>query len=703
MSFLAPLFLIGTLAVALPVVFHLVRRSSKEQMPFSSLMFLQPAPPRVTRRSRLEHILLLLLRCLVVCLLALGFSRPFFQRPMAASPLPEETGRKIVLLVDTSASMKRAGLWAAALDRAEAALKQTEPGDQVAVLTFDRRTRTLVSFEQWNQMDLGQRNALTLARISDLKPGWSSTQLGGALITAAEAFADADKEGRNIGRRQIILISDMQEGSRLDGLQGYEWPRGVEVQVQAVQPKHPTNAGVQWLAANDDSANAGTNLVARIRVSNSADATREQFQLRWADAPGAKPLDVYVPPGQSRVMPAPALPPNTVAERLVLTGDDDDFDNTVYVLQPQPEHVNVLFAGDESENDAAQPFYYLKRAFQPTSREIVEVTARASATELLPADLAGARLLVATDRLSDSRMAALQGFMAGGGTVLFVMKNTDAASDVGRLAGADGLAADEIVSPNYALLGMIDFNHPIFAPFADARFNDFTKIHFWKYRRVDADKLPGARVLAKFDSGDPAFLEIPRGKGRLLVLTSGWEPSDSQLAVSTKFVPLLYSILDLSGGVHSVLAQFHIGDEVNLAGLTPGAVPSSLSVRKPDGTVVQLAAGETKFSDTDTPGIYSVTSLQPSARFAVNLDGAESRTAALPGDELQRLGVPMKGREVALSTQIEQKRLLHDAELEDRQKLWRWLTLTALVVLLGETFVAGWLTRRTAVQTGAQS
>ena len=75
----------------------------------------------------------------------------------------------------------------------------------------------------------------------------------------------------------------------------------------------------------------------------------------------------------------------------------------------------------------------------------------------------------------------------------------------------------------------------------------------------------------------------------------------------------------------------------------------------------------------------------------------------LPADELQRLGVPMKAREIAVSAQIEQKRRLHDSELEDRQKLWRWLTLTALMVLLGETFVAGWLTRRTAVQTGAQS
>src|SRR5438876_3043891 len=82
MSFLAPLFLLGALAVALPVVFHLIRRTSKEKITFSSLMFLQPTPPRVTRRNRLENIFLLFLRCLVLCFLALGFARPFLQKPM---------------------------------------------------------------------------------------------------------------------------------------------------------------------------------------------------------------------------------------------------------------------------------------------------------------------------------------------------------------------------------------------------------------------------------------------------------------------------------------------------------------------------------------------------------------------------------------------------------------------------------------------
>ena len=67
-------------------------------MPFSTLMFLQPSPPRVTRRSRLENLLLLALRCLALCLLGLGFARPFVQKPMDPA-LQSEQARKVVQAV----------------------------------------------------------------------------------------------------------------------------------------------------------------------------------------------------------------------------------------------------------------------------------------------------------------------------------------------------------------------------------------------------------------------------------------------------------------------------------------------------------------------------------------------------------------------------------------------------------------------------
>src|SRR4051812_46590658 len=119
MNFLTPLFLLGALAIAGPIIFHLIRRTTRERQVFSSLMFLMPSPPRLTRRSRIEHLLLLAVRCLVIGLLAVAFARPFIRKAMTPDRVAEG-GKTILLLVDTSASMRRGNLWPQAKDKAQA-------------------------------------------------------------------------------------------------------------------------------------------------------------------------------------------------------------------------------------------------------------------------------------------------------------------------------------------------------------------------------------------------------------------------------------------------------------------------------------------------------------------------------------------------------------------------------------------------------
>jgi hypothetical protein len=695
MNFLAPLFLLGGLAVALPVIFHLVRRASQNKIPFSSLMFLQPAIPRMASRRRLEHLILLLLRCLVLLLLALAFARPFLMQ-LSTADTSNQIGRKIIVLVDTSASMKRDGLWDQARDQASQVLKSLTPADQVALMTFDREPRFVLGFNQWNNLPGEQRAPFALQRLAELKPGWAAAHLARALVTAAESFTEGDKQNPNTGPRQIILISDIKEGARLDGLQGYDWPRGLEVRTVQLQPRRPTNAGLQWVVDTGDAAPSEEPAAAgpRLRVSNSSNAKREQFQLHWEGVAAAPAVDLYIPPGQSRVVPAPKLPPGVSGERLVITGDDDDFDNKVWITQPKPEQVQILYAGNDATNDSARPLYYLKRAFQVTRRQAVEVKARPLSMTFSPEELSAARLLVVTDLLPATPLAQAETFLTNGGTVLYVLDNPAAASTAGRLAGVDNLTATPVTPASYAMFGQIDFEHPLFAAFSDPRYNDFTKIHFWKYQRLDAAKIPGARLLARFDDGAPALIEVQRGRGRLLILTSGWVPSDSQLALSSKFVPLLYAMLDLAGGVKAPLAQFHIGDSVDLSSALASAPDQPLTVRPPNGHEIVLPAGVTLFTATDEPGLYTIPSARPPLRFAVNLDPSESRTAPLPVEELARLGVPIKPPAPDPARQIEQKRRLLITEVEGRQKLWRWLTFAALLLLLMETGLAGWLTRR---------
>ncbi|HXG48460.1 MAG TPA: BatA domain-containing protein [Methylomirabilota bacterium] len=692
MSFLAPLFLVGAAAIALPILFHLIRRTTRERMPFSSLMFLRPSPPRVTRRSRLENILLLLLRCLVLCLLAVGFARPFLQRPMPAPP-DAEAGRRIVVLVDTSASMQRGGLWDEARAKAQQRLRAGGANDSFAVFTFDRQPHALLSFEEWTTLPVGDRVAVAGQRLATAHPGSGSTHLGRALLAAAELLQDrnqTDTENRP-GGGEIVVISDFQDGSRLEGLQGFDWPRGVEVVFDPVKARRKTNAGLQVLPDLDETARPQSEARPRLRVSNAAESEREQFRIGWVAGNSSSflgpPLDVYVPPGQSRVFEAPAPPAGMPAERLALTGDDEPFDNVAFVAPPRRERTRVLFLGDDSGGDHTHSLYYLRRAFLETRFQEVQILQRSNHVALTSSDLDPVHLFVCVDSLPADRVRMLKDRLSAGGIGLFALSSAAAAPTVAALVGVDSIAVTEATPAGYALLGQIDFSHPMFAAFADPRFSDFTKIHFWRHRRLETNQIPGARVLARFDSGDPALLQIPVGRGTLFVLTAGWIPADSQLALSSKFVPWLYSLLEMAGGFRVRVTQHVVGDELDTG---TGSTNTATRLRKPDGALETLSPDRPRSPLLDIPGIYALESQQSTQRFAVNLDPAESLTTPLPAENLERLGLPTRPTITSQDKKSEEKlRHLQATELESRQKLWRWLLAAALAALLVETWVAG--------------
>jgi len=699
MNFLAPWFLLGAVAVAGPVLFHLIRRSARERMPFSSLLFLRPTPPRATRRRKLEHILLLLLRCLAVVLLAAGFARPFFPGSDASQP-PAAEARQTVVLLDTSASMHRQGLWPKARAVAARYFAKAAVSDRVAVLTFDQQLHTLISFTEWSSWPLDQRTALAKQRLEAVSPGWGGTQLGVALTSAVEEFQDS---AGATGAREVILVSDMQEGAKLDGLQGHDWPKGVRVVLERVDPDRRGNAGLGILDAS--LGNAGNGRQPRVRVVNSRDSDREKFQLGWRQEEGTRlagtPTPIYLPPGQTRTLVAPELPAGALTGELRLSGDDEDFGDAAYFAAPEPEQSVVAYFGSESVNDAGQLRYYIERAFSETPNRRVEVAAVTNSVSARES-LNRASFAVVPASLSPDEAADLREWIGGGKTALLVLTNAQSGATLAALTGETAIEISE-AGGDYALIGEADFTHPIFAPFADPRFSDFSRIHFWKHRRWTVPPNLQARALAKFDDGSPALALISIGNGNLLVLSAGWNPADSQLAVSSKFVPLMWTILDWSGGVTSARAQFQIGEPIPspvraavLGVVKPreGGPTQDSFWRKPDGKIVTLAA-DAPFTQTDIPGIYTVSFGARTLPFAVNLPLDECRTAPMSSDDLARLGVPLQSAPEFAAARIPgaQRQVLR-AEWEARQKLWRWLIVGLLAAALVEILLAGWLARR---------
>src|SRR3954467_11608776 len=118
MSFLYPIFLAGTVAAAIPIVLHLLRRDIARDVPFSAVRLLRHSPLPTSERRRLRDYLLLAARVLALLLLAAAFARPYLPGSPGATP------RVLIVALDRSFSMDAPGRFADALNRARKAVDQ---------------------------------------------------------------------------------------------------------------------------------------------------------------------------------------------------------------------------------------------------------------------------------------------------------------------------------------------------------------------------------------------------------------------------------------------------------------------------------------------------------------------------------------------------------------------------------------------------
>jgi hypothetical protein len=277
--------------------------------------------------------------------------------------------------------------------------------------------------------------------------------------------------------------------------------------------------------------------------------------------------------------------------------------------------------------------------------------------------------------------------MNEGGTVLYVVTAPGRQQTLATLAGVDPWTVEEaVVARGDVMLGEIAFDHPLFAPLAAAQFNDFTKIRFWKYRHIDQGRLGESRVLARFENGDAAVIEKLVGKGRLVVLASGWQPDDGQLARSSKFVPLMWALLEPRNPRPVIAANQRVGDRVPI--IVADESIKNIVVKKPDGAALTVPRETGVFDETDQPGLYTIEMPAGESSFAVNLDPLESKTTPLHVETIEQLGVRLASHN-RQKVDHDQLRQMYNAELEGRQKLWRWLILAVIGILIFETWLAG--------------
>ena len=152
MSFLAPLFLVASAAIAIPIFVHLIQRERKRVILFPSLMFVQKIPYQSVRRRRIRHWALLMMRCAALLLIVAAFARPFLKQGVIAAAAVGGT-REIVILLDHSASMSGPARRddaklkiVAAQESASRFVELMRPGARATILPFSSKVETPENF-----------------------------------------------------------------------------------------------------------------------------------------------------------------------------------------------------------------------------------------------------------------------------------------------------------------------------------------------------------------------------------------------------------------------------------------------------------------------------------------------------------------------------------------------------------------------------
>ena len=667
---LAPLFLLGLVALAVPVLVHLTQRQQARVVAFPSLMFVKRIPFETTRRRRLRDLLLLAMRALALALVVVAFARPFWPQPPEV--LAAEGARELVLLVDRSYSLRADGQWARVQAAVSAALDEVRPGDRVSLVSFADRAELLVRAS----LDVDEVRAAAAA----LRPGDGATAYGGALKVAAGVLAESPRP-----RREAVLVSDFQQiGWSPEGL--FRLPPGAAFRPVVIPASDAANVAVAPLTIERQvRADAPERLVVTGTARRRAGA--------GAPARVAMTLEVDGRPVQTDTLSFEGRDVATVVFAPVVRGRDTLRVTTRVVPDAQPADdafhavvgeapaIDVLVIGPASGETADGGRDYLGRALSIGDRPRV-VQAAVPADAVTAERLAAARVVIVQDGVvGDGLAALLRAFVESGGG-LVMLAGARMRLD-GELVWPVTLQGEDDHGRDGARLVQLAYGHPVFESFRAPRSGDFSTVRVRRSRRLAAR--PGDQVLAWFSTGRPALVEGVRGRGRVLVAAlpvgdAAW----SDLPLKPAFLPFVHELMRHAAGYRPDAGWLTVGEAVDTG------VASSMLVG-PDGTRQSPPDGSTVVP-VDSAGFHEVRGpreAQPLRVVAVNVNPREAEPEVIDPDVMrQALTVGRDGDAATAAAAA-----VPSPEAQEQQQRWWWYLLAAGMLLLA---VESWWSGRLA-------
>jgi len=680
MGALAPAFLAGLAAIAIPVLIHMIHRERKETIAFPSLMFLRKIPYRSVRRQKLRHLLLLALRALAVAIVVSAFARPFLRREVAVAGGPD--GRAVVILLDRSYSMAYGTRWPRALDAIRTVARGIGPGDEVSLVAFG------TSAEQVTPA--ARSPDAILAALGTIRPTSEATRVAAGLRMAAHLLAASE-----LPRKEIVLVSDFHRSARTPN-DDVALPPRATVRSVDVSRGETEDVAVAGVAVARQRAGGRARAVVTARVTNLGKAARAVDATLEIGGRRADTRRVTVTPRSAAQVAFAGVQLGSAPTRAVvrLAGDSQPANDAFHFTIVDEPGASALIL--EPRGARQNQSLYLARALAVADDPAVDVDVRSSATA---DDLRDRSLVVVNETALPSGEAGrrLRAAIADGGAMLLLAPGEHGLGVPGEWQSVLPARVGSIVDrPGAgARWGAVDFSSPLFEPLRAARV-DFSSVRVSRYRALEAAE--GAQVIARLDDGAPLLVVRPLGAGRVVMIATTLDGAWTDLPFHPLWVPLAHR-LALGSGAKDTRTWYVASHVLDLG--TEGRVV----VESPSGALTRLGDDSTRRGvELRERGFYEVrregTAIGAGRPVAVNVDLAESDLSHADPAELV---AAITARATGVDTTSRAETLGTAQELEQRQAVWWYLLLAALLVLAAETLLANRGTPSPAGSAGADN
>jgi hypothetical protein len=651
MSFLAPAFLAGLLAIGIPLWLHRLSAENPNRRPFSSVMFLEAGEPQRVLAKQLQYLLLLACRITVLVALVLAFIQPAIWRDPAAGAAGDQ--RLHVIVLDASASMAAGDRWDDALDAAEDLIDSLPVADPVQLIAAGR-VFEVVSGATLDKATLRQQLRSLQPGVFFLDFGQLTRALDGVLRTAELPAV-------------LHFLTDAQSAGMPTRFADLAPTEPVEIVLHAVGADEPN------LAVSSLFGSALTGELAATVTSHADTAATRTLEIELNGEVVDRRSLTLEPDSEALVEFAPlTLAPGANRVRVVMRPGDLLAADDVRMLalnRPVPHPVLVVSGELGGTGDTR----FLTEAMRVLEGLSLEVTAIGESA-LPEQELADYEFVVVADAAAISGREAdrLTEYVESGGGILLALGPRSPtlpavpvtghafASQATRLGNG---AADAVT------IGTIETSHPALAGLDTIR-----AARFMRYAAVE--ETAEDEVLIRLETGDPLLIERGLGDGRLLLYTSSLDRQWNELPKEPVFVQFVAGLADHLLGGAGFTNEADLGGTLALAamGMSGGQIfdPDGESALGLDGTDVLL----------DQIGFYELVGGGRTELVAVNFDARESDLAPAAEQTLvrwQELGRAAEA--VETGSQVREEVLV---------PLGYWLLLLILGAAIVESGLGNW-------------